>query len=42
MSDKEEVKMSIWIREDKTEIELNTLPATEAKAKDLGWKKKSK
>lgn len=37
----EEIKMSVWVKADgKTEVELNRLPATEVKAKELGWKKK--
>jgi hypothetical protein len=36
-------KLSVWVKADgKTEITLNDLPATAAKAKELGWKKKSK
>jgi hypothetical protein len=32
--------MTTWVKEDGKEIELNDLPATEEKAKSLGWAKK--
>lgn len=32
--------MVTWIKESGSEIKLNNEPATEAKAKELGWKKK--
>lgn len=31
--------LSVWVKEDGTEIELNDLPATIAKAKEMGWSK---
>lgn len=37
---KEKVELCVWVKPDKQEIKLNTSPATEAKALELGWKKK--
>lgn len=33
-------ELSIWVKPDKTEIKLNSEPATEVKALSMGWKKK--
>lgn len=34
------MKLTTWIRPDKSEIDLNDTDATVEKAKSLGWKKK--
>lgn len=34
--------MTIWVKPNGSEIELNDEPATASKAEELGWKKKGK